>query len=139
LNLAPSTGAGNLDTLISLYIAWGKEFVVLLDSDKEGRDQKKRYVERFGALMETRVFTLEDVNSEWSKVGMEKLFCSDETLLFIQTSYPDADSFNKTHFNRTIQEHLINGNVYSFASETVENMRSIITFLQAKLDENQKV
>ncbi|MFT3674308.1 MAG: AAA family ATPase [Chitinophagaceae bacterium] len=45
INLAPSTGAGNLNTLISLYLGWGRDFIVLLDSDKEGQKQKERYID----------------------------------------------------------------------------------------------
>ena len=56
LNLAPSTGSGNLDALISLYIGWGKEFIILLDSDKAGNIQKTRYIENFGIIVEKRIF-----------------------------------------------------------------------------------
>ncbi|MFM2306824.1 MAG: hypothetical protein RLZZ367_1493, partial [Bacteroidota bacterium] len=67
INLAPSTGSGNLDTLISLYIGWGKEFIVILDSDKEGNKQKQRYIDNFGIIIEPRIFTLEDIDASWVK------------------------------------------------------------------------
>lgn len=133
LNIAPSTGSGNLDTLISLYIGWGKEFIVLLDSDKEGNNQKKRYTDKFGIIIETRIFTLEDINPKWKNIDMENLFDKKEALAFLQTNYPLSKSFNKTHFNRTIQESLINRNKYSFAPQTVKNFEKILKFLLKKL------
>jgi hypothetical protein len=48
LHLMPGGGAGSLDNIIRLYVAWGKRFFVLLDSDSEGTKQKKRYEDVFG-------------------------------------------------------------------------------------------
>lgn len=133
LNIAPSTGSGNLDTLISLYIGWGKEFIILLDSDKEGGRQKERYIDKFGIIVEPRIFTLEDIDSSWKKAKMEKLFNNSEALQFQQTSYPLSTSLNKTHFNRTIQESLINRRSFEFCEQTKNNLDKVWTFLNDKL------
>ena len=134
LNLAPSTGSGNLDTLISLYIGWGKEFIILLDSDKAGNNQKYRYIKKFGIIVEQRIYTLEDINQTWVKKGSEKLFENSEALKFQQTSYPDSTKYNKTHFNRTIQESLINKRDFNFSQETKDNIEKILAFLTEKIN-----
>jgi energy-coupling factor transporter ATP-binding protein EcfA2 len=134
LNLAPSTGSGNLDTLISLYIGWGKEFIILLDSDKAGNNQKSRYIEKFGIIVEQRIYTLEDINQTWVKKGSEKLFENSEALKFQQTSYPDSTKYNKTHFNRTIQESLINKRDFNFSQEMKDNIEKILVFLTEKIN-----
>jgi len=134
LNLAPSTGSGNLDTLISLYIGWGKEFIILLDSDKAGNNQKSRYIKKFGIIVEQRIYTLEDINQTWVKKGSEKLFENSEALKFQQTSYPDSTKYNKTHFNRTIQESLINKRDFNFSQETKDNIEKILVFLTEKIN-----
>ena len=134
LNLAPSTGSGNLDTLISLYIGWGKEFIILLDSDKAGNNQKSRYIKKFGIIVEQRIYTLEDINQTWVKKGSEKLFENSEALKFQQTSYPDSTKYNKTHFNRTIQESLINKRDFNFSQETKDNIEKILVFLIEKIN-----
>lgn len=134
LNLAPSTGSGNLDTLISLYIGWGKEFIILLDSDKEGHKQKIRYIEKFGIIVEQRIYTLQDIDSTWVKNGLEKLFEDSEALIFQQTSYPDSTEYNKTHFNRTIQESLINKRDFDFSHQTKDNVEKILIFLNQKIN-----
>lgn len=134
LNLAPSTGSGNLDTLISLYVGWGKEFLILLDSDKAGNNQKSRYIEKYGIIVEQRIYTLEDINQTWVKKGMEKLFENSEALKFQQTSYPDSTKYNKTHFNRTIQESLINKRDFNFSQETKDNIGKILVLLTEKIN-----
>ena len=134
LNLAPSTGSGNLDTLISFYIAWGKEFIILLDSDKAGNNQKSRYIKKFGIIVEQRIYTLEDINQTWVQKGSEKLFENSEALKFQQTSYPDSTKYNKTHFNRTIQESLINKRDFNFSQETKDNIEKILVFLTEKIN-----
>lgn len=134
LNIAPSTGSGNLATLISLYIGWGKEFVILLDSDREGDDQKERYIRNFGIILEPRIFTLNDIDSTWQRFNMEKLFDASEALKFQQTTYPTSSSLNKTHFNRTIQECLINRRSYTFSEGTLSNFEKVLTFLEKKLE-----
>lgn len=40
VNLLPGSGSGTLDSVIQLYLAWGRNFIVLLDSDKEDRRKK---------------------------------------------------------------------------------------------------
>ena len=134
LNIAPSIGSSNLDTLISLYFGWGKNFIVLLDSDKEGEAQKKRYIDKFGIILEGKIFTLEDIDSNWKNFDMEKLFDKAEALALLQNNYPTTKSFNKTHFNRTIQECLINNKKYSFSKHTTDNMEKILSFLYEQLN-----
>lgn len=133
LNIAPSTGSGNLDTLISLYIGWGKNFIILLDSDKAGKDQKTRYIEKYGIIVESRISTLQDIDENWAKFNMEKLFDEIEALKFQQTVYQESTTFNKTHFNRTIQENLINKIKFDFNNKTIENFEKVLNFLDYKL------
>jgi predicted ATP-dependent endonuclease of OLD family len=133
LNMAPSTGSSNLDTLISLYIAWGRNFIVLLDSDKEGKQQKDRYINNFGIVAENKIFTLEDIRKTWKNLAIEKLFEGDDAFDFQKSVYPAATTFNKTHFNRAMQEKLINLQSFKFSEETENNFKTILNFLIKKL------
>ncbi|MEI9910985.1 MAG: hypothetical protein WDO71_15725 [Bacteroidota bacterium] len=105
----------------------------MLDSDKEGGKQKDRYIDKFGIIVESRIFTLEDIDPSWKKYKMEKLFDNAEALQFQQTTYPSASSLNKTHFNRTIQECLINRRSFAFSEQTKNNISEVLTFLSNKL------
>ncbi len=136
LNLAPGTGSGNLDTLISLYIGWGKEFIILLDSDEKGKKQKSRYTDKFGIIVDQRIYTLEDIDPTWKKMGFEKLFENTEALKFQQTSFPISTEYNKIYFNRSIQESLINRRNFNFSPQTKDNIEKILSFLTEKINKS---
>ncbi|TWF39601.1 putative ATP-dependent endonuclease of OLD family [Chitinophaga polysaccharea] len=131
--LVPSTGSSNLNTLISLYMGWGKEFIILLDSDKEGKSQKTKYIDSFGIIVEQRIFTLDDIDAFWKKHGIEKLFDPSELLLIQQKSFPDTTRYDKTNFHRTIQELLINKIEVPLSVQTMNNFRRLISFLTEKV------
>jgi predicted ATP-dependent endonuclease of OLD family len=133
LNMAPSTGSGNLDTLISLYIGWGKEFIILLDSDKAGKKEKERYIEKFGLIVEERIYLIGDINSKWDSKAIETLFENTDAFDLQFKFYKSATALNKTHFNRAIQESLINKKDFEFSAETKENFKEILDFLKIKL------
>lgn len=43
----PGTSANDLDYIISLNIGWNAKFKILLDSDKKGLEQQKRYIDDY--------------------------------------------------------------------------------------------
>jgi len=104
LRLLPGTGAGSLDAVLRLYLAWGRNFIVLLDSDKAGTSEKERYFDRFGPILNRRIFTLSDIEPTWQGMEMEDLFAEDDRLTIQRSAYPEAEGFNKTHFSRALQE-----------------------------------
>lgn len=50
IQLIPGMNCTNSDTLISLYSGWGKDFLVLLDSDEAGEDGKKKIYKKLWAF-----------------------------------------------------------------------------------------
>lgn len=133
INLAPGSGAGSLDTLIRLYLAWGRNFVVLLDSDKGGKTQKDRYEQVFGILVEGKIFSFEDINSSWKKKTMESLFTEAEKIKIQKISYPASSTFNKKHFNRAIQEAYLTNNNITLSKTTKADFEKIIEFCSTNL------
>ncbi len=132
-NLMPGGGASSLDAVIQLYIAWGREFIILLDSDNGGKSQKKRYEDKFGILMENRVFVLSDIDKKWDKSTMEGLFTEAERLKIQRCSYPETEKFNKTHFNRAIQEALLTRREISLSVGTVSKFTKVLDFCSDRL------
>lgn len=133
LNFMPSTGSGNLDTLISLYIGWSRNFIILLDSDKAGLAEKKRYLDVYGPILDNRIFLLGDIIADPGIKAFESFFDKDEALEFQKIYYPDAESINKTHFNRSLQEALMNRNYFEFSSLTTERFDRVLEFLHERL------
>lgn len=131
--LLPGTGAGTLDSLIRLYLAWGREFIVLLDSDKEGKKQRARYLEMFGPVLLDRIFTLKDSGCTGEGSSMEDLFDKSELLAIQQRCYPGDIKFEKTHFFRAIQELLAKGEAVTLSDATKEKFSELTKFLDTKL------
>ena len=133
LNLLPGGGAGSLDTVIRLYLAWARPFIVLLDSDGEGQKQARRYKEMFGPVIEPRLFTLADVNSEWANFTMENLFTSDSTLTIQRRIDEGAAKYNKKLFNRAIQELSAGSANASLDALTEERFTELLGFLATSM------
>ncbi len=133
INLLPGTGAGSLDDVIRLYLAWGRNFIVLLDSDSAGVKQQKRYKDLFGALVDNCIFLLEDVDATWKGTGMEFLIEEPDRLLIQHKAYPSAVKFNKTHFNRAIQELYLADQKVQVGHKTVSNFQKLFEFCEKYL------
>lgn len=129
-DLIPCTGSGTVDQLIALYSGWGKSFVVLLDSDKAGLSEKKRYVEKFGSLVRERVKTYSDVNPIWTGFALEKVVGENDFSLIQQTVFPSTE-VDKKLFNLAMQELLIKRASLAVSQTTLNNLELIDTFLNA--------
>lgn len=74
-SVVPGVGAGGFEaTLPSLY-GVGAKFVLLLDDDKQGKLEKKRYIDN-GILASDQVYTLGDVDPIFSGKKLEQLLSS---------------------------------------------------------------
>jgi len=130
-NFYPGHGATNLDLPIALYESWGRKYIALLDSDKEGRDQKIRYIKEYASDKE--IFTLEDVDPTLKNISTEDMFTKEERLAVCQEFNPGIKSYNKSAFNTGIQI------LYSekrlpdyFTKETKNKIKKIIDFTDSK-------
>jgi hypothetical protein len=131
--LLPGGGAGSLDTVIRLYLAWGRDFVVLLDGDAEGREQRRRYGDLFGAAMNARVFGLSDVEGEWRNNALEKLFEAGDRQQIMEAVYGVGTKQTKTKFNRAIQELYLTRKRVEISSLASERFRTLLVFLRDAL------
>jgi len=140
IKLLPGTSSSNLEPIIRLYISWGRNFLVLLDSDKEGKKQKERYNSLFEILLINRIYDLQDIDNQWKNFEMENLFTPKDKINIQKLIYPNTEKYNKTHFNRSIQELLITKNFdINFENETLENFKKILSFLDEKLKVNSGI
>jgi hypothetical protein len=134
INLLPGGGAGSLTDVIRLYVSWGRNFIVILDSDQAGVAEKQRYEKLFGAILENRLFTLKDIEPSWAKVNMEKLFTTQDRDLIQRTCYPDSKSFNKTQFNRAVEELYLTKHEINLSPKSLENFGELIDKSEAFLN-----
>ena len=138
INFYPGGGAGSSSDVISLYIAWSKSFVVLLDSDKAGKAALKKYNERFGVkFMSNKLVIYSDVVASWDKKETEHLFNDSDLLKIQQELYPTDTIFNKSHFNESIQKLLIDKKAIKLGKTTLANFEKVFIEINTKL-KNQK-
>jgi predicted ATP-dependent endonuclease of OLD family len=133
IKIVPGTSSSNLETLISLYLGWGRKFIILLDSDKEGKKQRDRYIEVYGESISDLIITFETINPLWSNNELEDLFSKDDQLLIQQKNYPLETKYKKKTFNRSIQELYMNNEALDFEEETKDNINLVLKFLKSKL------
>jgi ABC-type cobalamin/Fe3+-siderophores transport system ATPase subunit len=138
--ILPCNGADSIMKYIGLYLGWGKDFFVLLDSDKKGINRKNEYLKTFGLDVKDRIFTLADVNANWENLYMEQLFSEVERLEMQTLCYPTALKYSKTEFNRAIQElYLKKTKVTVISQETISNFKNVFTFIKNNLQKEAAV
>ena len=80
ISILPGTSAGNMEYQISLLLGWGTKFIILLDSDNEGKLQRRRYEELFGPKIANSIYTYEMINPNFGGIETEYLFTSDDRI-----------------------------------------------------------
>ena len=108
LKIIPGTSSSNLEALISLYLGWGRKFIILLDSDKEGLKQKKRYEETYGLSISDLIYTYENIDIKWANYEIEDLFTVADKIKVQIRYYPSDNNYQKKIFNRSLQELYMN-------------------------------
>ena len=121
----------SMDTLISLYSGWGKDFIVLLDSDNAAIESKKRYIKKFGPLVENKLFSLSDINNKWTKT-MESILPNNIRYEIQKICYPKSKKYSKNMYNKTIQELLMKKQKITVPENVLNNFESIYKYLIEK-------
>lgn len=136
LNFLPGGGAGSLDGPIQLYYAWGRNFHVLLDSDAEGRSQKKRYFDKFGKIVEGKVHTIGDLVPDFSNLELEDIFHEEDRLNIQSQVETSSQMFHKKKFNLAIQECLICKRELTLSQATISGFERLLSELQSLIQES---
>lgn len=72
-DILPGTGATNMSTLVSLFLGWGRRFVILLDDDAAGRKAKLKYQDDY-LLAPTQIITLQEISDDFAGSKLEQVF-----------------------------------------------------------------
>lgn len=126
LNWLPGTSSSSMNVLISLYMGWGRPFIVLLDSDKEGKLQSKRYIDAYGPSVKDRIVCLHEIDPAWDGLELEDLFSERDKMGVIQACYPNSTSWRKDIFNRSVQELLLSKRRIELEENTRRNLDKVI-------------
>jgi predicted ATP-dependent endonuclease of OLD family len=129
IHLMPGAGCNKNSTVIQLYMAWNKPFLILLDGDKAGEKSKKEYITCFGEPIKECIKLYNDFAPEIGNVMMEDIFSEDEKLTITQRFDNTATKFNKSAFNTAIQSALINKEVITLSKETIDKFDKLLAEL----------
>lgn len=130
-DLIPCGGSGTVDQLIALYTGWGKNFLVLLDSDNAGTSEKNRYIDKFGALVKGRIMVYADIDASWQGLALEKVVGKSDLQVIQNAIFPDT-KYDKKYLFLAIQELLIKGTEVVLARSGAENLAKINAYLAAR-------
>lgn len=129
INFYPGNGADRNNQIIATYLAWGRDFTILLDGDKPGDDAKKRYIKEFGVIVEGKIITLRDIDATYN-FATESLFLADELLAIVKTFDPTAVAFEKSKFNTALQNLFIQEQIIELSEETITKFKKIFEFIK---------
>jgi len=130
-NFYPGHGASGFDLPIALYESWGRKYLALLDDDKEGQTQKKRYIKEYSDNL--HIFTLKDISDDFDKFTTENLFSDDEKLAICKEFNPSLTIYNKGSFHVGIQLLYKKKDIPDYISEqTKKSFSLVLNFLAEK-------
>lgn len=133
INFYPGNGAGSLDSIIALYLSWGRKFIVVLDADSAGRREKARYIKEFGQIVESRIFCLDDIDIKFNGMATESLTSEADREKIVQDVYGTAAAYDKSLFNTALQKKYIDSNKFSFSNESADNFKTVTDFIKSEL------
>ncbi|TAH33294.1 hypothetical protein EYC58_01540 [Candidatus Saccharibacteria bacterium] len=133
LNFYPANGAGSLDDIIALYLSWGREFIVILDADSAGHREKNRYLKQFGAIVDNKIFCLDDVSSDFKDYTTESLTTTEDREGVVRKIYGSTATYDKTLYNSALQKLYIDGETFKFSKITLGNFKKVTDFIKDKM------
>ncbi len=128
----PGFGATAMDALISLHAGWGRDFILLLDADKTGRQQKEKYIENYPVAAK-QLLTLEDIKPSWRGKELEDLLTDGERNRIIEAVF-GKQKYTKKLFNRAVQEMLSVSFDVKFTKSSSKTFSDLFEFILDRMD-----
>ena len=129
INMMPGAGCNKNSTVIQLYMAWNKDFLILLDGDKAGEKAKTEYIKLFGEPIKERIKVYSDFVPSIGSSMMEDIFTEEEKLCITQRFDNTATKYNKSAFNTAIQSALINKEMITLSKNTIDKFDKLLSEL----------
>ena len=128
----PGVSANDLDNLISLNIGWNADFKILLDSDKKGKEQQLRYIEKYHLntedvqLLPNDNFVIEDYLDQTELCKLYNLVNNTNDTENVSKK-EIATLFALCSSSKELQKNILTGNIFSKA--TYNNFKVIFKIL----------
>ncbi len=129
LPLVPGLGAGTFGALAAMHAGWNLHFLFVLDGDKQGNEERSRYVKEYGIPI-CRLCTIDNLVTGVTEI--EDLL-DDEARDAVKKQLEIAGKPTKAHIRRFFQERLASDQVASLGSYFDEKAKILIEALMALL------
>lgn len=133
--LLPGLGAGTFGALIALHIGWSLHFIFVLDGDKQGKEERERYIKEF-CISPDRIVT---INSFVPHVKVIEDLLDADALEFIRIALKLPTPPSKGQIRRFFQERLASGNVEPLSPGFLAAATAMVDAIQNKLDASAAV
>ena len=133
--LYPGASVNKYENIFREYLAHNKKFIAVFDSDKAGIDAKKNYLKKISQELDKQIFTLKDIDDTFDNITTEFLFLEDEKLKIQQYSFSTDTSYDKNHFNISLQELFIKNKMVELSRETINKIKKVLDFVKSKLED----
>lgn len=132
INFYPGNSADKLEPILRLYLAWGRDFLTLFDSDKGGKNAKMNYLKLLGPDLTDKIFTLDEIDKNWNDFTIESLFTQKERKLIIKNVF-GVEEDNKSKFSSAIQQLYLDKSPVILSDETLIKFKIIFDFITGKV------
>ena len=116
------------------YVANNRNFICIFDWDIEWKQAKNDYIEHISKELESYIFTLNNIDTNFDWKTTELLFSDNDRLNIQKITFATDSRYNKTHFNKSIENAFINNIEYELSEETINNFKKIFDFIKLKLE-----
>ncbi|MCK1453395.1 AAA family ATPase [Bradyrhizobium sp. 35] len=130
LPFIPALGAGTFDALASLHVGWNLDFLFLLDGDKQGLEEKKRYSQLYG-ISANRLATISELSGN---IKVIEDLLDEEALKFIQSELSLPSSPNKSQIRRFFQERLASDKTTKISAGFSSSSKGLLHALRSRLN-----
>jgi ABC-type Na+ transport system ATPase subunit NatA len=127
--LLPGLGAGTFGALAALHVGWNLNFLFVLDGDRQGQVERKRYHEDFGIPLD-RIMGLAELVSG---VTVIEDLLDDEARAAIKKKLKLSTSPSKGQIRRFFQEQLASDQTEPLSTGFAEKAKSLIDALRLRL------
>ncbi len=129
LPLMPGMGAGTFGALAAMNVGWNLGFVFVLDGDKQGESERRRYALEYGIPL-AKVITLSDILPTMKVI--EDVLDVDAKAV-ISKKIGIAKPPNKAQIRRFFQESLASDQVQDLGRHFSESAGTLLRFLKDRI------
>ncbi|MQT36009.1 MAG: AAA-15 domain-containing protein [Pseudomonas helleri] len=134
--IVPGVGSSALGNLISFLMGRDEKFIVLLDDDKAGRQERERYRKKY-LLPDRLVITYADIDTAYETGALEFLV-GEDSLRIVQDKLSLSTLPSKDQYGLYLAEqyHKAGARAGIFSPQGLENLHAVLRFLARQFEQS---